>query len=899
MFNTSDLEAFVGMKLAMDPAPTPEGIRHLIKQLAESLEVEANEALLEGLARHMEQRHGVTMTIGAVLTGDTYEPWLDQAKKDIEPYYWDRYRKLLIQNGLSGQVIATMDDVTDRTLGYLENPLKQGEWDRRGMVVGHVQSGKTANYAGLICKAADAGYKLIVVIAGIHNNLRSQTQARIDEGFVGRDSANMPGQDRFIGVGKLDKRKRPITFTNTKSDFKKSVAEAVGVPLVNLKEPAVLVVKKNSTTLNNLIDWLVGHNKDTRKTIDVPILVIDDEADNASINVKHGQGAISKINSQLRGLLKLFSRSCYIGYTATPFANIFIDPNSTTEMLGDDLFPRDFIVSLDPPSNYFGAKRIFSDEPQAYIRHISDNEGHIPLVHKAGTQVTSLPPSLIDAVRAFIVARAIRLARGHIHTHCSMLVNASRLTDVQRQIRNEVHHALQGIRASIRLHAMLDPTEAIRDPEIASLHRVWNAEYTASWPDWPKLLRLLHDSVAPIKVVEVNSRSPGALSYTENAKAGLSVIAVGGFSLSRGLTLEGLMISYFLRNSMMYDTLMQMGRWFGYRPNYEDLCRIWMSESASGWYSHISDSIEMLRDELRDMEAMSATPKDFGLKVRSHPDTLLVTAKSKMGSGKQIVVEVGLSNSFVECTSIHRADDLLKRNFETAIIFISDLQAASGQPLIDANGPGGGFLLIGIPASCILSFFSNFKNNPASLISEPAPIQKYINQRLKTELFEWDVLIPGGSADCENTQLKSLLGPSFRLPSRKEGANSDSKTIRIGNKHRVASGDVEKYGLDPDVIQKIEADYRSKNRDATSTPPKIYRKERVRPLFVLHFLDLELIQHDDEDHKTLPVPAVAWSISLPETKMQEKTVEYIVNTTWLRENMAVEFDDEEMGGDDV
>ena len=230
------LETMVGAQLAKEAMPTTQRIRELIDQvraLPFCSDVTPDEA--EALALQFEARHGVTMTIGAVLQEPDFEPWLDDARKTINPYYWDRYRKLLAQQGFSGDVLATLDSVTDRILGLLENPEKAGPWDRRGMVVGHVQSGKTANYAGLICKAADAGYRLIVVIAGVHNNLRNQTQLRIDEGFVGRDSARLLANrdEQFVGVGRFDSSRRPVTFTNSLRDFNKQMATGVGVPLQN------------------------------------------------------------------------------------------------------------------------------------------------------------------------------------------------------------------------------------------------------------------------------------------------------------------------------------------------------------------------------------------------------------------------------------------------------------------------------------------------------------------------------------------------------------------------------------------------------------------------------------------------------------------------------------------
>ena len=686
------LKTMVGAVLANEILPTPETIRDIITQtraVPACQGITDDEA--EHLAREFESIHDVTMKLGVVLQETTgFEPWLSAAKVKIDSYYWDRYRELLGQRGFSGQVLAAMDEVTDRILGLLENPNKESAWDRRGMVMGHVQSGKTANYTGLICKAADAGYKVIIVIAGIHNNLRNQTQVRIDEGFIGVNSARILGNKKTgmytVGVGRIDRSRRPCPFTNSLRDFDKAIATGVGIPLVNLTQPAIFVIKKNTNTLRNLLDWLQEHNAqwDT-SSISSPMVLIDDEADNASINIKKGSDEVSRINGQIRRLLEMFDRSCYVGYTATPFANIFIDPESDDAMFGEDLFPRDFIVSLDPPNNYFGPTKMFSGDAmfvgdaKDIVRHIEDNEDLLPLTHKIDHPVTGLPESLETAVRTFIIARAIRLMRGQTNQHNSMLVNASRFVNVQRQLRNEIHETIERIRSSLRVNGKKTEIQALRDPEIAALREVFEEEYAGTC-GWQDIQDFLLDSVSAVKVVEVNSRAPGSLDYTAHEGTGLNVIAVGGFSLSRGLTLQGLIISYFLRNSMMYDTLMQMGRWFGYRTGYDDLCRVWMLEEAQGWYEHIADSIEELREELRRMESVKAIPREFGLKVRSHPDTLVVTARNKMGSGQHHVVSVGLANRFIETAVLRRDTESLERNRRAAISLAESLRKIGKAP---------------------------------------------------------------------------------------------------------------------------------------------------------------------------------------------------------------------------
>ena len=288
------LESMVAAALANQQGPTSEGIRELINSVRQMQRFETvTEEDAERLAKRFEERVSITQHLGSVLIERGHQPWLDAARARIDPFYWNRYRQHLIQEGFPNAGITTLDDVTDRVLGLMQDPLRDGPWDRRGMVVGHVQSGKTANYIGLMCKAADAGYKLIVIIAGVHNNLRSQTQRRIDEGFVGRDSARLLSKrdDMFVGVGRFDQMRRPVTFTNTLRDFNKMTATGVGLPLKDLTEPAVFVIKKNSSTLKNLIEWLTEHSsRGGVQSIDEPMLLIDDEADNASINIRHGAG---------------------------------------------------------------------------------------------------------------------------------------------------------------------------------------------------------------------------------------------------------------------------------------------------------------------------------------------------------------------------------------------------------------------------------------------------------------------------------------------------------------------------------------------------------------------------------------------------------------------------------
>ena len=834
----------------------------------------------EALALEFETRYVISIRPAAALQ-DPFTPWLDRERSAIDPYYWARYRDLLRDKGFPRQVLAELDRDTDRIVGFLENPRKLGIWDRRGMVIGHVQSGKTANYIGVANKAADAGYRVIIIIAGIQNKLRDQTQRRVDEGFIGFDTAagiQTAGRSP-LGVGGYDLRRQPISFTTATRDFNRAFAESLSVRLQDLGEPVVLVIKKNPHTLRNLIDWLQTHNaRIGTDTIAEPMLLLDDEADNASINIGQRIDEISTINGLLRRLLTLFERSCYVGYTATPFANIFIDPDDEDDMVGDDLFPRDFIVCLNAPSNYFGPERVFGGVGSPVVRDVEDHRDLLPMSHSKEQVVTELPGSLLDAVRAFVLARAIRLIRGQRDAHNSMLVNASRFVAVQRQIRNEIHDRLRQIESSCRINAGRPVEAALRDAELAALHRVFRELYEGTADqEWEAVQRHLYESVSPIRVMEINGRSADALNYDDYSDVGLNVIAVGGMSLSRGLTLEGLTVSYVLRRSLMYDTLFQMGRWFGYRDGYPDLCRVWMPQEAQGWYEHIAESNDELREELVRMQRIDATPRDFGLKVRSHPDALMVTARNKMGSSRIRKVRIGLAAQFVETTILHRDSRVLEVNRQAARGLAEQMREMGLAPE-SGTEEGGGRLVRNVPVRLVDRFLAAFRNHPGSVMTEPEPVRRYIADRPE-ELGRWDLLFAGIKQETSKSLITELLGFRLACQQRGDGRPEDESLVMVTRKQRVASRGVERVGLTREQRATAEEEYRRSNPGIENRPDRIYRAERTIPLLIVHLLAIGERKEDLSNE----LPYVAWSLSLPKTSRPEQTVEYVVNRTWFQE----------------
>jgi hypothetical protein len=659
-----------------------------------------------------------------------------------------------------------------------------------------------------------------------------------------------------------------------------------------LRRPTVLVIKKNTHTLSNLINWLKEHNVDGCG-IGSPMLLIDDEADNASIDICASPDKVSRINSQIRELLELFQRRCYIGYTATPFANIFINPETVDDMIGEDLFPKDFIVTLDAPDNYLGADRFFlQNTKENHIRYIYDNEDLLPLRHKIDHVLVEIPESMKEAIRTFVLVRSIRLLRGHTNSHNSMMINASRFISVQGQLRNQVHDFLRQMELHIRFEASKSPDQTVNDEFLASLKRTWDNEFSDMEYKWSDVQSKLLESISSIIVIEVNSSASGSLNYRDYADCGLNVIAIGGFGLSRGLTLEGLSVSYFLRNSMMYDTLMQMGRWFGYRHGYDDLCRIWMTEDAAGWYEHVSDSLNELRDEIRDMEKARLKPVDFGLKVRSHPDSLIVTARNKMRSAQAVTVEIGLSNKYIETHTIWRDKDKVERNRQALARLV---QRMGGKEASDPNKDISyqNFLWRNVPVAIIIDYLLAFNNHPFSMATQTEPVVNYIQARQNDELSQWDVVLVnkgeiGAHFENEGYVEKDLFDFPVVCPRRSAGKKTDEHLIQIGSRQRVASRPIEHIGLDPSLAQKIKKEYLSEKQNKNkSVPDWKFRAQRKHPLLVLHVLSI-----DGGEMGHVADGVTAWGISFPISKKAGETVGYVVNTTWWREQFGSELDEE-------
>lgn len=877
-------------KIVKGKFPVPQGFLESHVKEKSGISRILEEELADRLIRHLETFYGTNQDDGHVLKTD-FEEWYPKRKGEISFYFWRRLQKYWLDHSvLPVQVVGSVDNVTDEIVGYLGNPQESKSWRRRGLVMGHVQSGKTTNYSALIAKAADAGYRVIIVLAGLTNSLRYQTQVRLDQTFVGKSSLGdsvasviYPVSYVFKGVeGESSDIRHPYCGTTQVSDFNVGKATGIGAAEGNFADPILFVTKKHERVLEQLAGWLRGLRQGGQ--LEGPMLLIDDEADNASINTAKDPGATTRINARIRELLDCSRRSSYVGYTATPFANIFIDPDTNDEMLKNDLFPEHFIKSLEPPGNYIGADKLFSENGELYdvcVRSIPDDyQDLLPLKHKSGDPVKELPQSLKDAVFEYALFRCLRTLAGEGERHSSMLVNVSRFNAIQQQVHDEIYRLLQDLKATAEVWSVSPNWE--RSEVLSSLHEVWKKEYEMySEFTWNEVREVLQRSISSIEVRLVNMRG-GGLDYAKAPESGLHVIAVGGLALSRGLTLEGLAVSYVLRNVGAADTLLQMGRWFGYRPGYEKLCRIHATKDMLGDFREVSDSVEELRDDLVRMERMGLTPDQFGLKVRQSPTGIAITAANKMRAAKPLLIALDLSGRHLQAYELFNNDDFNRKHFEVVTSLVSTLN--SDFPDKRAKDESA-FVWSGINVSVVQELLRKFKLPQLEFAlgnEERSLALDYISDRAAGELAEWDIAIPFRKKGSFKFPLEiEGMGDVF-CRERYSGVpkSDDPDVVKITEKNVVADAAPNDlmYGERGSALYERIKEIEAENPKISAEKSCLLSRER--PLLVIHLIDFEL-DSKRADGKELKfqggLPVVTLSLAFPNTEVAPKPREYAIS----------------------
>ncbi|QNS05998.1 Z1 domain-containing protein [Streptomyces xanthii] len=651
---------------------------------------------------------------------------------------WPALERSLQDRGWSDASIKSLDESSSRVVSLLDHP-REPAFSTRGLALGYVQSGKTTNFTAVMAKAADRGYKLFIVLSGIHNGLRRQTQARLVSELV------EPNPDRWSQLTNLDHDFVPPA--NAASFFGNSN-----------KTRVLCVVKKNATVLRKLAKWLEGAESYLEGC---PALIIDDEADQATVATK-------SINPLIRRIMAGLPRSAYIGYTASPFANLLIDPSA------DDLYPQDFIVNLPKPVGHFGTEVLFGryaldgedpsdiDDGHDMIRTVpwTDIE-HVRPSTRA--EVDGFTPEITETLRRavlyFWLVVAARRVRGTGNPHNTMLIH----TSVNTSVHNSFRAPLEELRAEVR-DAIDDPSllEELRVLWEKETGRVLAEEFGETAVPFDALLTELPGVLGSCRVIMDNSSSQDRLDY-ENGP--LVAIAVGGNTLSRGLTLEGLSVSYFVRAVSAYDTLLQMGRWFGFRNGYADLPRIWMTDELSEWFRHLATvETEMRRDIDVYLHNPNENPLTFAVRLRTHP-SLQVTAAAKMKSAVKAVSSYGGARVQTHC---FRTDaPWLGQNLAAARELISQITANNAVAKEDRSSDGS-IIFRDVPYDVVLNFLGEYqfhegsgeksaklaRENNAKLITE------YIQKRVRGAgaLRRWNVAVIGRPPKGPDSDLEFAPG---------------------------------------------------------------------------------------------------------------------------------------------
>jgi hypothetical protein len=821
-----------------------------------------------------------------------HEEWLDQRRLDIEQgAHWNAF-KLFLSGSISEAQIRELNSSTDSILGNIEDPNRLGKWQSRGLVIGDVQSGKTTNFLGVINKALDAGYKIIIILSGLHNSLRTQTQKRFEEGVTGFNTQKInPPSSLKCGVADIniesaaDLKMFNLTARDDSGDFKSNRD-----PGTLLDVDMYSVNKKNYSTLTNLITFLKTQREGNNLNHQAPMLLIDDEADHASINTNKELQEASRINGLIKQLLGLFDRHAYIAYTATPFANVLMNPEDE-----DDLFPRNFITCLGRPDNYIGPEEVFgsieddgtqTDDDDGdddgddieglvainerttevdWFRNLDDPRfkqdwKFVPTRHKKDLKIDGLPPSLVYAIQAFILAVAIRNLRGDKLEHKTMLIHVTRFKDIQNRIYELTDQYIEEIYEELNIPQFVKKSENM----LTSFHAVFEEEYGLCGFNWQSVLDVLPATASLVKghVYAINGDFKDIINEDKYPN-GLTSIRIGGEKLSRGLTLPGLMTNYFIRTSKPYDTLMQMGRWFGYRDNYKDLCRLFITAKLFNWFGHIALASEALRHRVTRMKRAGLNPLEFRQEVRSHPGMLLVTAKNKQRHATTLQVSWNGQLPAITAFDVSpRNLQLSKLNTKRICDFIEKLGEGYDKKFHDRHQ-----IFQGVGADLINLLIDDFSYAEGGGNWEKTTLKKYISDMGQiSELTDWTVAL-FSRKQSENVSPVRIgeynIFPLQRGVDILELEGSDISKIGLKNSALVSLAD-ELLDFSQEERLEIEKTGRNKTTGEASMVREDIRVSRPnsRGLLLIYFIDLYRAT-DNIEHKGISLPAL--SISFPQS----------------------------------
>lgn len=712
-----------------------------------------SESEAESLVKRFEKHVQKVMQGGPVIKPKHEDSWYQGAlETDL---CWGAFRKRLIEMGREAQIPA-LNEASDTIVRLTPNPNGEPR-SARGLVVGYIQSGKTTNFTAVAAKLADRKYRMVIVLAGIHNSLRQQTQDRLNQDLTDK----LPHRwFRITGVdGDFDLTKLGDDTGSAKHDAV-SYLSAEG-------KTSLLVVKKNATVLRKLRQWL-SKPVAVAALKTVPVLVIDDEADQASVET-------ATINPLIRDILRLCPRGTYVGYTATPFANVFIDPSDS-----EDLYPRDFIYPLPEPEGYFGTRMLFGrdvpdldkdDEQGLDMIRIVPDEDEFLLRPRGRADLEDFYPVMTGALRAairwFILATAARWRRGD-QSDSSMLIHTSFQTSVHEKFAPLIEAELKRMRAKLESKDAALRSD-LKDQWIDEVSRVPAEQFGIESPTFDDIAPLVVAVIDDCRVIIDNSRSDVRLQYGEGQTR--TVIAIGGNTLSRGITLEGLVSSVFLRPTNTYDTLLQMGRWFGFRTGYEDLPRIWMTDGLRRAFRHLALVEHEMRQDMAVYELQGITPMEAAVRIRTHP-ALRVTAK--MGAARPN--RISYAGARLQTRFYRRNDrEWLEGNWRAGENLIgAAMRESRPTPL-----PNGNVLFRNVKANDVRTFLEQYDILSDQADMDTVQLLRYIerqNAEDKPQLTRWNVAVISGTGE-EVGIAGVTVRASVRAPYKDGNEIADIKTL--------------------------------------------------------------------------------------------------------------------------
>lgn len=745
----------VGEKFKAQLAPIPKDFANRIDKAVVELE--------------RQEQQVITLFPAPIVTAGKQSRWYLGPTESSSPN-WKAYRSHLEQKGWGNGVIKAIDMASTKITNELLCPNGSKEDRFQGLVLGYVQSGKTANMAATIAKAADSGYRMVIVLAGMTNVLRQQTQIRLLTDVVSHN---------------------PLLWlegTTIESDFKPGSIPKL--PTAGHGRCSLFVVKKNAAVLRRLKKALNKLSDIEVKSL--PTLIIDDECDQASINTSAYRSSVTRINGLIRDLCEKLSKVTYVGYTATPYANVLM---SETSVDGSrDLYPSEFIISLDEPEGYFGARRLFGEDTDAeidtelpYIRRVLDEDCtslQPPSRRDRETFAPALTQSLSDACDWFLLSLAARRARGQGETHCCMLIHTTIYAVCHRQIRRMIERA------------WLKPTiDALRNNDgerIGQFRALWESESFVlgadrraqlDCPDKPEgfvvIMKSLIAAAESITMTVENSESDFFERLDFNSGQPVRSIVIGGNVLARGLTIEGLVCSYFIRTSSQYDTLMQMGRWFGYRRGYEDLPRIWMTRELENAFRDLVNVEEMIRSEIASISSKGWTPSHLAVRVPQIAG-LSITARNKLVMENLEQCEVSYYGTHEQTISFPADANFHQTNWQAGTNLIDEVMANRS---IAASKKGDSTLFCDVPYRSIVRFLRSYVFDRESLKGVTEFVQSEIDNG-EESMEIWNLAVMG-SGKGRQTSFGTLENHPMKTRSkinpRHQGQSSDSLAVELQN----------------------------------------------------------------------------------------------------------------------